>query len=378
MSTDHRRLGRHEAAGDGAPATGLVSELRQDFSPRTWLLVVGVLALQLGFIASYVGAFHNPQPQEVPLAVVAPAQLAQRTVTALNSLPDRPLRASAASDAATARQQIEHGDIDGALIVDPATTTDTLLIASGRGSAVATALQETITLVEASQQRTVTVTDTAALQPGDGRGLTGFYTVIGWLVGGYLVAAILGVSIGTRATSARRAALRLAAMVPYAIVSGLGGALLIDPILNALTGHFLALAGIGTALVMAAATVTMALEALLGVVGIGVTLLLFVVLGNPSAGGPYQAPLLPPFWRAIGGALPNGAGTTAVRNTVYFGGHSTGGPLLVIAGWAIGGVLVTVAATTWHPRRTPHRIEDGDRAVPRTVTAETATGRAIG
>jgi hypothetical protein len=35
-----------------------------------------------------------------------------------------------------------------------------------------------------------------AVQPGDGRGLTGFYLVVGWIVGGYLVAALLGVSGG--------------------------------------------------------------------------------------------------------------------------------------------------------------------------------------
>ena len=36
-----------------------------------------------------------------------------------------------------------------------------------------------------------TVTDAVPAQPGDARGLTDFYLVVGWLIGGYLVAALL-------------------------------------------------------------------------------------------------------------------------------------------------------------------------------------------
>lgn len=168
--------------------------------------------------------------------------------------------------------------------------------------------------------------DVAPLQLGDGRGLTSFYLVIGWILGGYLATAIIGVTRGSRPGSKNRAAIRLGAMIPYALASGLGGAVIVDTLLHALSGHFLALRGIGSLLVFTAAAVTMALQAMMGVVGIGVAVLVFVVLGNPSAGGSYPAALLPAFWRAIGGALPNGAGTTAVRNVVYFGGQATAIP----------------------------------------------------
>jgi hypothetical protein len=107
----------------------------------------------------------------------------------------------------------------------------------------------------------VTVTDIVPVQRGDFRGVTGFYLVIGWIVGGYLVAALLGVASGARPATFRRALNRLIAFVPYAILSGL----------------------------------------------------FFVILGNPSAGGAYQPTLLPPFWRAISSARPNGAGTDSHR-----------------------------------------------------------------
>jgi hypothetical protein len=69
------------------------------------------------------------------------------------------------------------------------------------------------------------------------------------------------------------------------------------------------------------------------------------VLGNPSAGGAYQAALLPPFWRALSGALPNGAGVDSVRRVVYFGANGVGGDLLVLALYVVAGVVVTLVGS---------------------------------
>jgi hypothetical protein len=65
----------------------------------------------------------------------------------------------------------------------------------------------------------------------------------------------------------------------------------------------------------------------------------------PSAGGTYQSALLPGFWRALSGALPNGAGTDAVRRIVYFGAAGIGGHLAVLASYAVLGVVVALVAS---------------------------------
>jgi hypothetical protein len=225
------------------------------------------------------------------------------------------------------------------------------LVASGGGSSVVTAVEQIAEQAEAAQHRNVTVRDVVPLQPGDARGLTGFYLVIGWLVGGYLVAALLGVAKGARPATTRRAVIRLLAIVPYAVLSGLGGAIVVGPVLGALTGHFFALWGLGVLLVYCAAAVTLAFQVLAGVLGIGLTVLLFVVLGNPSAGGAYQPALLPAFWRALSGALPNGAGTDTVRRVVYFDGRGIAAHFLVISAWLVGGVVVAVLASLRFDRR---------------------------
>ena len=156
-------------------------------------------------------------------------------------------------------------------------------------------------------------------------------------------------ALATATGVAAGAALTLDKRLPVA--SGIGGALIVDQWLGALTGHFWALAGLGMLLVLSAATLTMAFQVLFGTVGIGLTVLLFVVLGNPSAGGAYQAQLLPSLWRGVGSWIPNGAGTDAVRRIVYFGGHGTGGRLLVIAVYVVVGVTVTLGASVLRARR---------------------------
>ncbi len=343
-----RSRGRHSAPDErtaSPPPPGFLAELREAVSVRTFVLVFGVLMLQVGFVLSYVGAFHRPVPHRVLIVVAAPAQVAGQLIGQLNGLNGEPLLATAATDEAAARMLLVGGSTSAALIVNQSGTTDALLVASAGGASTATAVEQVINQAEAAQQRTVTVTDVVPTQPGDARGLTGFYLVVGWTVGGYLVASLLGVAKGARPATRRRALIRLLAVVPYAIISGWAGALVVGPVLGALTGHLVGLWLVGALLVYAAAAVTMAFQVLFGVLGIGLTVLLFVVLGNPSAGGAYAPELLPPFWRAISGVLPNGAGTAAVRRIAYFGANHITGNILVIAAYAVVGTAVALGVT---------------------------------
>ncbi len=339
----------------------LLAELKDAVAPRTVLLVLGVLLVQLAFVASYVGAFHDPAPHDVRVGVVAPTgQAADRVASRLGALEGHPVAPEVVAGRAAAVDRVTTGDLAGAIVVDPRSTTDELLVATGGGASLATSLEQVADRAESQQGRTVTTTDLVPLQAGDARGLSGFYLTIGWLVGGYLVASLLGVARGARPANPRRAAIRLLAAVPYALVSGLGGALIVDQALGALTGHFWALWGLGTLLVLSSATVTMALQVLFGTLGIGLTVLLFVVLGNPSAGGAYQAQLLPAFWRGISPLLPNGAGTSAVREIVYLDGVDVSGRVLLIAAYAALGAVVTMvaalrAAGSGRPTGTPAR-----------------------
>jgi hypothetical protein len=328
-------------------------EFKAAVTPRAALLVIGVLALQLLFIASYVGALHHPKPKDVPFGVVAPLPaVAQQTEQRLNQLPGSPLDARVVADAGTARQQIMDRKIDGALVIDPRGTTDTLLVASGGGTVLSKTLETVATQVDATERRTVRTVDVAPASNGDFNGLSSFYLVIGWCVGGYLCASIMSISAGSRPASPQRAAIRLGSMALVAIAGGLGGALIVGHgILDALPGSFWGLSGLGALVTFAVGAVTLALEELTGVIGIGLAVLLVVVAGNPSAGGAFPLPMLPPFWKAIGPWLPPGAGTWSARSIAYFEGNALTQSLLVLSAWAVVGVLGTLLVAAVRDRR---------------------------
>lgn len=328
------------------PPMSFGAELKDAINPRTTLLVIGALALQLLFIASYVGALHDPKPKDVAFGVVVPGppRGAEQVVAQLDGLRGNPLDPRPVQDAATARDQVMNRDLDGALIVAPSGRTDTLLVASGGGTVLAESLERIVAGVDATRERTVKALDVAPASRQDFDGLSSFYLVVGWCVGGYLSASLLAISAGSRPANQRRATIRLGAMALYSIVGGLGGAVIIGPILGALPGSVLGLWGLGALVVFSVGALTLALEALTGIVGIGLAILVVVVAGNPSAGGAFPLPMLPPFWQAIGPALPPGAGTWVARSIAYFDGRSVTGPLLVLAAWAVGSVLVMFAA----------------------------------
>ncbi|MFM9615115.1 DUF3533 domain-containing protein [Streptomyces sp. V2] len=329
---------------------GFAAEFKDAVTLRAFGLVLGGLVVQLAFIVSYIGAFHSPTPHRIPVAVAAPQQVSAKIVTQLDALDGDPVEAEAVADAGVARQRVLTRDTDAAFLFDATGTRDTLLVASAGGPSVSQTAAQIAQKIEAAQKRQITITDIRPPNSGDGRGMTSFYLVVGWVIGGYLTATIMGMAAGSRPANRSRTLIRLGVLVLYALVSGLAGAAIVGPGFDALGGHFWALTGIGTLIVLASATTALALQTLLGLIGTGLVILLFVVLGNPSSGGVYPAPLLPSFWSAIGQALPPGAGTTLVRNTVYFAGHATSGAAWVLGAYAAGGALLAVGASWWRER----------------------------
>jgi hypothetical protein len=75
------------------------------------LVLLPALVLTLAFSFSYVGAFHDPTPHQVPEAVVGPPALA----TQLDALPGDPLDARLASSRADALSQIDDRDVYGSI-----------------------------------------------------------------------------------------------------------------------------------------------------------------------------------------------------------------------------------------------------------------------
>ncbi|MBR7838080.1 hypothetical protein KDL01_32705 [Actinospica durhamensis] len=323
--------------------TGM-AEVRDAVSLRATLLVVSTLLLGLGFVLSYVGALHSPKLQNAPITVVsADPQATQQLVAQLSQASGGAVTPSAGTTEAAARDAVADRSTAAAFVYNVTGSQDTLIVASAAGSAQASAIEKLFIELEVQSDRTLSVDDVVPAGAEDFDGLSAFYLVVGWSVTGYLIASILGLSAGTRPANLTRAVIRLVALALCGLVAGLIGTLLVqEHVLGALGGEFWPMVATGALLVFGVGAITMALEIAFGIVGIGLAVLLVVVLGNPSAGGAFPRAMLPPFWRAIGAFLPPGAGTDAVRSIAYFGGERSGYPLLILGGYALLGLALSL------------------------------------
>ena len=321
------------------------------------LVLFPALVLMLAFAFFYVGAFHEPTPHHVPVAVVGPPTVAAQ----LNRLPGGPLDAHPVSSRSDALSQINDRTVYGAFEA----STNRLFVASAANRATAIALEQVFDRVAAAQSRpAVRVTDVKPLPLSDSNGTAAFYAVIAWVFGGYIGATLIGLIGNARSTSRRRAAARIGALGAFALVASILSVAMLRLCFDTFSGHLVAMWAIGALTIFAGGAATAGIQAAAGPAGTGLVILVFVILGNSASGGPFARPLLPGLWRTIGGVLPPGASVDLARSALFFGGARIVGPILVLVVWAAIGTVLAFAL--------------GGRIMnPVDVEAEAAAGAAV-
>jgi hypothetical protein len=300
------------------------------------LALLPATVLMLAFAFFYVGAFHDPTPHHVPVAVVGPPAAAAQ----LNRLPGDPLDARQASSRADALSQIDDREVYGAY--DAAT--NGLFVASAANRASAVALEATFDRIAAAQgQPAPRVTDVKPLPPKDPNGTAAFYAVIAWVFGGYIASTLIGLIGSPRDPSRQRAAARLGALAAFSIVAGILSVVLLHASFDVFTGHVVALCAIAALTIFASGAASAGIQSALGEAGTALVILVFVILGNAASGGPFARPLLPGFWSTIGGVLPPGASVDLSRSALFFDGERIVGPILVLVAWAALGTALALA-----------------------------------
>jgi len=300
------------------------------------LVLLPALVLMLAFAFSYVGAFHDPTPHNVPLAVVGPPSVAAQ----LDALPGHPLDPRATTSRQAALSQVDNREVYGAYEA----ATNRLFVASAANRATAIALEETFDRIAAAQNRpAVSVTDVKPLPPKDSNGTAAFYAVIAWVFGGYIAATLIGLIGSPRSSSRQRAVRRIGALAGFGIVGGVLSVVMLRASFGVFSGHVFALCAIAALTIFASGAATAGIQAAAGPAGTGLVILVFVILGNAASGGPFARPLLPGLWRTIGGLLPPGASVDLARSALFFDGARTVGPILVLVGWAAVGATLLIA-----------------------------------
>jgi hypothetical protein len=315
------------------------------------LALAGVLTIVFAFVASNVAANHQPKPHDLPVGIVGSPKVTAAVASRLERSSPQAFKTTAYRSRAAARTAILKRQVYGAFEPGPRPS---LLVASAASRPAELVLEQTFRATTSARGQTLVIRDVAALPRSDSSGATAFSTALSLIVAG-----ILGSLVLYLVARQRSLAVRLGAVVALGIGAGLVTALATNVVIGAFSGHFLGIWGVSTLFVLAIALPIAAFQVLLGLPGTGVGLIVFLVIGNPSSGGATAPELLPGFWRAISQLLPPGAGTTAMRDVVYFHGHGMTYPLLVLGAYVILGAVgaVTVyglrnrAKRRWPTRR---------------------------
>lgn len=196
----------------------------------------------------------------------------------------------------------------------------------------------------------VTVTDVVPLSDDDpnGTGLTVamFPLVLGGIAGGVVLSLLV-----------RGALRRVAGVVVYAAVGGLVITAILQSWFGALQGDFLAnWAAISLSVSAIAAAIT-GLVGLMGTAGLGVGAVLVMLVGNPISAASMPVEFLARPWGAVGQWFPPGAAATLVRDLSYFPAADTAFPWLVLAGWTVAGLLLSLLAHVRGPAKRARHAE---------------------
>jgi hypothetical protein len=299
------------------------------------------------FCAAYSLALGRATPHHIGVGLVGRPAERPALVGALERAAGGGLAFRRYPSAAAAQTAIDHQSEYGALVLGPGPPR--LLLSSASGASVAQVLEQAAVRASHALSKPVPIVNLHPLPRGDPSGLVEFYatlaaSIVGFVVMLQLRGNVRGISLGGW----------LALIAVLAVVGGLALALVVDPLINALPGPFTELwYALGTEMAVAA-LVCSALIVLIDRWAIVPTWLLFVILGNTSAGGAVAPPLLPPVYAFVGRFLPPGATVNIIRTAAYFRDDQHAGPFVVQLVWLFCAVVALLICVRLR-RRLPGR-----------------------
>jgi hypothetical protein len=285
-------------------------------------VLAGVVLVTL-FAFFFVYPAHDPEPNELPVAVVG-----DETIVGVNTADDG-FDAVRVDDEVTAREAILDREVYGAFISG---SPPKVLIAS---AASLPAAQLLTGVAEAARS---VPEDVRRLDEDDPRGVT--INLTGLAV---TITSILGALLLFNLAPALPAGWRVASLALFAVLAGAAGMLVVQVLIGALPGSYFALAAVVALGIFAVASVSAAIIGALGFPGVGLSFMIFLMLGNPGSGAASAPELLPEPWKTGGQLLPPGAAATGLRNVAYFDGAQAENWLPVLLVFAAIGAAALVA-----------------------------------
>ncbi|MFI2187180.1 ABC transporter permease [Streptomyces sioyaensis] len=381
--SDHRR--GHRSPARSSHSAGLRHVLTHLITP---------LLMCIGMGLAYLGAFANPAPHHLPVAVVGSGRSAQLLAQSINDKADGALEVRTVGDRSAAVDLLKHQEIFGAYVDNahgakgdsggagtaegsggqgasrrvrtpggadsPSATTGRadadgaagptrpapeLLVATAGSDTSATVVQKVFTPIAAQQGAPLKVTDVVPTTEDDPTGQGIFFLLVAISIGSYASVAVIG---GAGAVLPIR--LRAALAFGTSFVVGLIGTAFAGPVFHLVDHGLAGLAGMawlysaGILLIGTGLHTFLRRWTTLGVMA------LFVMLNFTSSGGIFRPEMQNGFFAALH-SFWNGAGfVEGTRSHVYFGGYGLSGHVWTLVWWLVAG-LVTVGAAALAERR---------------------------
>ena len=311
------------------------------------ILIPFFLAAGMGL--AYLGAFHEPAPHHLPLAVVGTGTSAEVFAQQLNDADPGKLETRVVADAGTARQLITDREISAAY--EPGKNDATLYISSAASPTTAEIAQKIFLPLAYDQQLPLQVVDVVPTNEHDATAQGLFFLLVGMSVGGYSSAVAIAAVAG-RISVLWRAAVTAASS---AVIAGIG-VLIAGPVYGILEHGYWSIWLLSWLYVMTIALMGVALHPLLRKWTTPVLTMLFVMLNFTSSGGIFTAETLPSFFSGLGTFWNGAAWLHAVQGVTYFPAQSLGTDILKLALWLAAGALLLFLTHVWSVRKT--RLSD--------------------
>jgi hypothetical protein len=313
------------------------------------IAVLVPLFLAVGMSLAYLGAFHQPTPHALPVAVVGSTPATQVFAQTLADKAPDELSVRTVPTAAAARALVADRTITAAYA--PTATSATLFVSSAASQTSADVAEKIFLPIAYSEKLPFTVTDVVPAGPNDSSGQGLFFLLVGLSVGSYATAAAV-------AAFASRLGIRwslIVSTVMSAVVAAIA-VVVAGPIYHVIDGQVWSLWLLGWLYSLAIVLIGVGLHPVLRHWTTAALTMLFVMLNFTSSGGVFASQLMPGFFAGLSTFWNGAAWLRAAQTILYFPGQGFGLEVLRLALWAAAGLGLTLLTHLLSRRRT--RIAD--------------------
>jgi hypothetical protein len=292
---------------------------------------LGICAvMQCLFATTYMSAEHAPKAANMPFGVTGPSPVltaAEKNIS---------LSVTRYPNETVVKNAIDQTTIWGALI--PSGTSATLIVVPSISDLAPLDLAARFedAAKSAGQKLTVQQYTPVPLAAKDPLGLVQGLMLVPLLIGGYMSSTLL-----MSATGKAAGRWRAAQLAGFAVAGGLAVDLIVCYWLQGFpSDKFWITWPVCSLIIAAVAFVAAILQKLIGAAGTLLTIIVVILLGNPSSGGATGVPYLPAFWRDIGPFLPPRNAYILLHHTIYFNGNGTTQALAVLLTYLVIGAAI--------------------------------------